>query len=152
MKQLKIDWDELENAFTNRNLELVYYLDLVTGHVLLEGEEGDLADEDDYSQAVAPAPRRNDKTRAYIDLPDVATRLKWINAFVEEETDLSADFLSELREAIDSDDPAPSILQVLLRYAEERDRWYVYRSDRVHEFMEKWLEGHSIKTTDPAPW
>jgi len=151
MKQLKIDWDELENAFTNRNLELVYYLDLVTGHVFLEGEE-DHHDEDDISQATAPAPNRNDKTRAYIDPPDVATRLQWIHAFVDEETGLSPYFLSELKEAIASDDPARAILQVLLTYAEERDRWYLYRSDQLHVFMEQWLKDLSIKTVDAPPW
>jgi hypothetical protein len=34
-KPIKIDWDELESAFNNRNDELIYYLDLVTGQVIL---------------------------------------------------------------------------------------------------------------------
>ena len=35
-KPLQIDWDELETAFENRNEDLTYYLDLVTGQVILE--------------------------------------------------------------------------------------------------------------------
>ena len=33
-KAIKIDWDELESAFDNKNEELVYYLDRVTGQVV----------------------------------------------------------------------------------------------------------------------
>ena len=78
--------------------------------------------------------------------------LQWIHAFVDEETGLSPDFLNELKEAIASDDPARSILRVLLTYAEERDRWYLYRSDQLHIFMEKWLKDLSIKTAVAPPW
>ena len=37
-KPIKIDWEELESAFQTRREELVYYLDLVTGEVVLEDE------------------------------------------------------------------------------------------------------------------
>lgn len=33
-KPLQIDWDELEAAFENRNEDLTYYVDLVTGQVI----------------------------------------------------------------------------------------------------------------------
>ena len=36
-KPIRVDWEELEAAFDSGNEELVYYLDSVTGHVLLEG-------------------------------------------------------------------------------------------------------------------
>ena len=32
-KPIRLDWDELEVAFTNHDEEIVYYLDLVTGNV-----------------------------------------------------------------------------------------------------------------------
>ena len=44
MKPLKIDWDALEEAFNSQSEELIYYLDLVTGHVVLEGRIGDVAE------------------------------------------------------------------------------------------------------------
>jgi hypothetical protein len=37
-KPIKIDWDELESAFDSKQEDLIYYLDLVTGQVILEGE------------------------------------------------------------------------------------------------------------------
>ena len=32
-KPIKIDWDELESAFDSKQEDLIYYLDLVTGHM-----------------------------------------------------------------------------------------------------------------------
>ena len=46
-KPIQIDWDELETAFENRNEDLTYYLDLVTGQVILEGEGEDVRFDDD---------------------------------------------------------------------------------------------------------
>ena len=50
-KPIRLDWDELEVAFTNHDEEIVYYLDLVTGKVIIdgEGEDDDFDDEDDFS-------------------------------------------------------------------------------------------------------
>ena len=37
-KPIRIDWEELESAFDSGNEEILYYLDLITGQVKLEGE------------------------------------------------------------------------------------------------------------------
>ena len=69
-KKLRINWDDLEAAFDNRNEELVYYLDLVEGHVILEGEgeEGDFdEDEEHFDASPSASPRVNDGTRLYVD-------------------------------------------------------------------------------------
>ena len=39
-KPIRVNWDDLEAAFDNPNEELAYYLDLVNGHVVLEGTMG----------------------------------------------------------------------------------------------------------------
>jgi len=46
-KPIKIDWEELEDAFNSPPEEISSYLDGISGHVALEGEgeEDDLEDE-----------------------------------------------------------------------------------------------------------
>ena len=65
-KQIKIDWDELEDAFTNPQDEVFCFLDRVTGRVVLEGEGDDLHDDDrnyDRPPDAAEVPPQDDPTR-----------------------------------------------------------------------------------------
>jgi len=155
MKQLKVDWDELDSAFHNQNRELVYYLDLVTGHVLMEGEgeEEDLSDEDEIPSVTPPtAERRDDRTRAYIEPPDIPLKLEWFRKLLEEIDDVDAEALDALKVTIEQDEPVDGINEFFREHPEVRDRWYSYRADRVHEMIVKWLADRSVKTSEPPPW
>ena len=57
-----------------------------------------------------------------------------------------------LLQALESGDPAPALREVLNDNPESRDRWYLYRADRLHDHMKKWLEDHEVATTEPPPW
>ena len=39
-KPIRVDWDDLEEAFSNRRAESSSSLDAITGHVVLDGEGG----------------------------------------------------------------------------------------------------------------
>jgi hypothetical protein len=156
-KPIRIDWDELEVAFNNQNEELVYYLDLVTGHVALEGEgeQDDLDDDDEhYERAIAAATAsepRDDSTRAAIAPLGTADKLVWMERFLAdaEIDDASRD---ALREAMGADEPAPAISAVLREHDEARDRWYLYRAQQLRERMLRWLEKQGVAFIDPPPW
>ena len=83
-KPIRVDWDELEVAFNNRNEEIVYYLDLVTGHVVLEGEgeEDDFDDADEFHRPSTP-PSGAESTRGYIRPVDHTRKLEWMGGFLE---------------------------------------------------------------------
>lgn len=154
-KPLKLDWDQLEEAFSRQNDELSYYLDLVTGHLVLEGEGEDAAADDDDTYgggvtATAP-PARNDATRAYVKPPDLARKIEWMKEFIKSK-ELDAETAAELKEALKEDDPTAAIKAVLARHAEFRDSWYLYRSDRLHEMINDWLTEHEVAATEPPPW
>ena len=154
-KPIKLNWDDLDAAFSKQNDELVYYLDLVTGYVVLEGEgdPDDSEDEEAYSTgSLLPAPPRDDSTRIYISPPDDAQKVVWMAQFVDEKQDLDGDFADELRAALTAEDAVPVINDVLRRHPEGRDHWYLYRSECKHRKIEEWLEEHSIETADPSPW
>jgi hypothetical protein len=155
-KKIRINWDDLEAAFDNPNEELVYYLDLVEGHVVLEGEgeEGHLDDDDEKYDtnlhAAKTPPAAN--TRLYIDRLTTETKLEWIRGFLDSTDDLAQEFASQLEQALASDDPAQGVIHVMRETPEGKDRWYLYRSDRLHDLIQEWLESHEITPTDAPPW
>ena len=157
-KPIRIDWDELEVAFTNHDEEIVYYLDLVTGKVLIEGEgeEDDFDDEDDFSANTImqpPSSPVDDSTRAYVKPMTTEMKLGWMKQFLsDKDNGLDEGPRSELEAAFSSDDPAAALSEFLINADEARDAWYLYRSDRLHDYMQSWLDDHEINVIDPAPW
>jgi len=155
-KKFRIDWDELEAAFDNPNEELVYYLDLVEGHIVLEGEgEEDDFDDDDEHLGASPSVSRSrpaDNTRLYIDRLATETKLNWIRGFLDSTDDLAHEFVAKLEAALESETPAPSVIAVMRETPEGKDRWYLYRSDRLHDLIHDWLNENEITPTDDPPW
>jgi hypothetical protein len=153
-KPIRIDWDDLEGAFNNKNEELVYYLDTVTGHVHLEGEGGeDDFDDDDMSSEPAPAERPEDGTRVYVEPPDGDTQRGWMREFVDGVAgELDAELAGRLAAALDGDDPIDGFRDALRDHDEGRDRWFLYTSDRLHAHIEQWIDSHEIQPADPPPW
>jgi hypothetical protein len=158
-KPIRLDWDELEVAFSNHDEEIVYYLDLVTGKVIIEGEgeDDDFDDEDDFSPnhvvSAAPPPSVDDSIRAYIKPVTTEMKLSWMKSFLaEKDNGLDDEANAKLKEAFAGED-APEALGAFLRSADEaRDVWYLYRSDQLHAYMRAWLGEHEIKPIDPPPW
>jgi hypothetical protein len=158
-KPIRLDWDELEVAFTNHDEEIVYYLDLVTGKVIIEGEgeDNEFDDEDDDFSANTVVVTRpttvDDSTRAYVKPVTNEVKLGWMKSFLaEKDNGLDEEANSQLKQALESDD-APEALGAFLRAADEaRDIWYLYRSDRLHEHMQTWLGEQEITPIDPPPW
>jgi len=154
-KSIKIDWDELESAFNNRNEELVYYLDRVTGQIVLEGEGEDDFDDDEEmldDLTAQEAPQRSDSTRLYIEPPDTDELIAWMYDFLEDAVELDSDVRERLTEAVDEPEPVTAVRAILDENPEVRDHWYGYRSSRLHENIEAWLDANEIGVVDPPPW
>jgi hypothetical protein len=152
-KPIKVDWDGLEDAFNNSDEELLHYLDLVTGQVALEGEGEESDDEDEFDAEAPPppVPTRSDGTRLAIQPPDTDTKIVWLEEFLATDA-VGKEVEAELRRAIDSDDPAEEIAEVLRDNPEVRERWFAYRSERIREMIDAWLASHGVETVDRAPW
>jgi len=153
-KPIKIDWDDLEEAFSSRRAESSSSLDTITGHVILdgEGEHDDLLDDDPTVAAASAAPVREDPTRLPVRPPDMAMRIEWLKGFLGQRSKVPAEVSAELTEAMDDPNPAQVIFAILNRNSEVRDAWYVYRSDRLHELIDSWLKENEVQPTDPPPW
>ena len=153
-KPIRIDWDELESAFDNKHEHDLYYLDLITGEVVLEGEgEGDDSpDDDDMEEAMeGQAVAHEDPFHLYVEPPGPADEADWMQRFLEGSGDIPEDVTRELKAALESGD-LDAFREVLRPHAEVRDAWFLFRSDCIHECIETWLETHRVQSTEPPPW
>jgi hypothetical protein len=153
-KPLHIDWDELETAFENRNEDLSYYLDLVTGRVFLEGE-GEEAHFDDDSLVedaveAGAAPRR-ETTRLHVSSFTGDDELDWMDEFIEGDVKLADEIKDALGELV-AQGNGEGFKDALRPHADARDRWFLFRSERLHEVMDAWLAEHHVTPAGPPPW
>ena len=155
-KPIKIDWDELEDAFTNPEEDVVFFLDRVTGRIVLEGEgeEDDLDDDDAaydlQAQSAAPPPR-NDPTRAYVRSPDALKKIEWMKEFVAEHR-IDKATMARLADALEAEDAPAALSEVLNQVPEVREDWYLYRTTRLRRMIEDWLKSNGIETVDSPTW
>lgn len=156
IRKLRIDWQELEEAFSRRQHDIVSYLDRVSGDVVMEGEgEDEDHDAPSYGSSgapVAPAQQRDDATRLYIRPPGTARKVGWLETFLDQEEGLDTEAVAQLREALTAEEPTERIIAILRQNPEVSDAWYVYRADRVREMIDEWLAAEGIEPVEPAPW
>ena len=153
-KPLHIDWDELETAFENRSEDLVYYLDLVTGQVILEGEGEDARFDEDAEMDEAvdnDRAQRPETTRLYVESFTNDDELDWMDEFIEGDGAIPEELKERLLDLI-AQGPPLAFKDELRHHADVRDRWFLFRSERLHEVMNAWLESHQVSAATPPPW
>ncbi len=150
-KPIRIDWEELEDAFNSPPEEITSYLDGISGHVILEGEgeEDDLEDENPLD--AASAPPRKDPTRISIRPPGAAKKIKWMKSFLDQGGH-DESVVAELKQALEDENPAQALAEILNLHAEVRDDWYLYRTSRIRDMMEEWLASNEVETLTAPPW
>jgi len=153
-KAIQIDWDELEAAFENRSEDLSYYLDTVTGQVGLEGQGEDTHfDDDEIDGAVEAAPSKalGEATRLVIASYSDLDELDWMDEFIEGEEAVPDDLKVKLVDFVSRED-GDGFKDELRHHAGVRDRWFLFRSERVHEVMDVWLSENKVTPASVPPW
>jgi hypothetical protein len=152
-RPIQVDWDELEAAFENRSADLSYYFDTVTGQVGLEGQGEDTHfDDDELDNAVdAPAALSGETTRLVITSYSDLDELDWMDEFIEGEKAIGEALKDKLGDLVARED-GDGFKDALRQHAEVRDRWFLFRSERVHEVMDAWLEENHVTPAAPPPW
>lgn len=135
LREVPVDWEALEDAFENNAPEVHSYLHLGSGEVLrlVDG----VADPEMQARIVSDTQ--------YFRIESVSSReqYRWMERFIQmvEEPHLR----SELGQAIDGKGAFRRFKDVLMTHAQERERWFTFRSERLRVFMEAWLTAHAIK-------
>ena len=141
---ITVNWSDLEIAFERNSPDQESFLDLENGDLLsiVEGEPDAAA----RRARVASNPER------YLRIDPASSReqYRWMERFVQSVAD---DALRErLILAIDGKGAFRRFKDVLLSYPVERDRWFTYRANLLHIYINGWLENQDIVLGEPAPW
>lgn len=142
LRDVPIDWEALEDAFENNAPEVHSYLQLATGEVIrvVDG----VADPQMHARIAADP--------GYLRVDPVSSReqYRWMERFIPmvENTELRG----RLHQAIDGKGAFRRFKDVLMAHAEERERWFTYRSERLKTFMDAWLTAHSLRAIPRPAW
>lgn len=139
---LKIDLDELCFAMEDSSYEDNYYLDRKTGEILLISEYMDDEEIEKLRDKIDENPDRYERVpkaepyEGYQDMEDFI-------ATVEDK------HLAELLEvAIDGKGAFRRFKDVLVRYPEERERWFRFKDERMEEKASEWLNDIGIRLVE----
>jgi hypothetical protein len=137
-----VDWEALEDAFENNAPEVHSYLHLTTGEVLrvVDG----VADPHMHARISA------DPNYLRIDPVSSREQYRWMERFIPMVDD--TELRGKLAHAIDGKGAFRRFKDVLMTYAEDRERWFAFRSERLRTFMEAWLTAHAIKAVPRPGW
>jgi len=142
VRDVPVDWEALEDAFENNAPEVHSYLHLTTGEVLrvVDG----VADPHMHARISA------DPNYLRIDPVSSREQYRWMERFIPmvDEPELRG----KLAHAIDGKGAFRRFKDVLMTYAEDRERWFTFRSERLRTFMEAWLTAHAIKAIPRPGW
>ena len=144
MNPVPVIWTDLETAFERNSPDMASFLNTETGEILML-VDGNLDDDNQRSIALA-------QPDSFIAIDPASSReqYRWMERFVSSVED------ETLRErliiAIDGKGAFRRFKDVLLHYPGERERWFSYRSDLLHAFINTWMEENGVETEDPAPW
>lgn len=141
-REVPVDWEALEDAFENNAPHVHSYLHLESGEVLrvVDG----VADPDMHSRIIGD--------NMYLRVESVSSReqYRWMERFIQmvEEPALKA----LLCNAIDGKGAFRRFKDVLMTHSAERERWFVFRSERLRVFMEAWLTAHALTAIPRQTW
>jgi hypothetical protein len=134
-RDVPVDWEALEDAFENNAPEVHSYLQLVTGEVLrvVDG----IADPEMHSRISAEP--------IYMRVEPVSSReqYRWMERFIQMVDD--RELRASLAHAIDGKGAFRRFKDALMTNGPARERWFVFRSERLRVFMEAWLSAHALQ-------
>lgn len=138
LRDVQVDWEALEDAFENNAPEVHSYLQTRTGEVLrvVDG----IADPEMHARIAADA--------TYMRVEPVSSReqYRWMERFIQMVED--RELRTSLTRAIDGKGAFRRFKDALMSQSAARERWFVFRSERLRVFMEAWLGAHALR---PVP-
>jgi hypothetical protein len=130
-----VAWEALEDAFENNAPEVHSYVQLQSGEVIrvIDG----IADPDMHARIMADP--------LYLRVDPVSSReqYRWMERFIATVQDPT--FRQRLASSIDGKGAFRRFKDALMNHAEERERWFVFRSERLRGAIDVWLDTHNLK-------
>lgn len=140
--KVEVAWEALEDAFENNAHEVHSYLHVTTGEVtrLVDG----VADPALHARVAADTNYRR------IDPVSSREQYRWMERFIEtvEEVELKA----RLNASIDGKGAFRRFKDALMNFQTERERWFVFRSERLRVCIEGWLQTQGLEAVRRPKW
>jgi hypothetical protein len=136
-KAVPVDLDFLEVALADHSPEVLWYLDTVTGDVLMI-RTYEPEDQEKLEQMEAHGPDRyrwiepRDTREAYQDMVDFVDTVE--DRYLQD----------QLVRAINGRGVFRRFKDALVSHAGERERWFRFHDDRIRQFVQKWLNEEGI--------
>jgi hypothetical protein len=142
LRDVPVDWEALEDAFENNAPEVHSYLQLSTGEVIrvVDG----VADPQMHARIAG------DTNYLRVDPVSSREQYRWMERFIPMVE--SPELRGRLNQAIDGKGAFRRFKDVLMTHAEERERWFAYRSERLKTFMDAWLTAHNLQAIARPAW
>lgn len=141
-RQVPVAWQALEDAFENNAPEVHSYLNLETGDVvrIVDG----VAEPTMHARIAGDA--------GYLRVDPVSSReqYRWMERFIA--TTDEGPLRDQLRAAIDGKGAFRRFKDVLMAFPVDRERWFVFRSERLRVVMQAWLEAHGVQAVERPEW
>jgi len=144
MKPIQIDWEELELACERNAPSVVSYIDRETGAVLVFYDESE--DERTSHRAV------RENTARYLEVEPVPPKeqYRWMEKFAATVTDEKLQ--ERILVAIDGKGAFRRFKDLLVSYPGVRERWFAYRGQHLHAYINEWISRMDIALAQPPPW
>jgi hypothetical protein len=143
VRQVPIDWDDLEIALTFNADEMSCYLDVRTGKVEMV-PAGRLRDDDwPPDQEIDAGLARGHLI--HVEPLGSSVEYGWMAAFASSARD--ARLRDKLEVALDGRGAFRRFKNVLASYAAERESWFAFRDVRLRETVREWLAERGIEPT-----
>ncbi len=141
-KRLKIDLDDLTMAMEESSYEHEYFLDLQTGEILLISDYMDSDETAEVRKKIDDDPDRfeeipkADSREGYRDMEDFIDTIK---------DEHIAEVLST---AIEGRGAFRRFKDTLIRYPDERERWFKFKDDLMKQRALEWLNEVGVKPSE----
>lgn len=144
MKPIQIDWEELELACERNAFNVVSFLDLETGAVLVF--YGESEEERESRKTV----EKNQTRYLAVEPVPPKDQYRWMEKFVATVTDET--LRERLLIAIDGKGAFRRFKDLLVSYPGVRERWFAYRGQHLHAYINAWIRQKNIELAQPPPW
>jgi hypothetical protein len=143
-RKVGVSWDDLEMALTGNPASWTYYLDLRSGEVQMVPIDRLEADDDWPSEDEID----DGLDAGYLLLVEPlgsSVEYEWMAGFAESVSDVR--LRERLEVALDGRGAFRRFKNALLHDLAERDRWFLFRDERVRQAARDWLADHRIEPT-----
>lgn len=142
--RMRIDWTDLEAAFSFSSTMHQHFLLFQTGEVLLLSADIDDEERAEMEKRLAAGGF------AEIEAPDSHEQWDWMAAFAETVQDQRLREL--LEEALAGKGAFRRFKDVLLSIPDERERWFRFEAQAMHAAIDRWVTGLAIEIENLPPW